>query len=98
MRANLNKRGTHFGTRFEATYPSTLTNLGPIHARGSRGIVPIAAPSRMIEVKHKIAVVGNDRVIEPQSADGSPIAETAPLQKRRASRRTLIGHFDTESQ
>src|SRR6516164_5419344 len=52
----------------------------------------------MIEVKYKVPVIGDDRVIEPQHADGAPIAKSAPLQERRASRRTLIGHFNAESQ
>jgi hypothetical protein len=40
----------------------------------------------MIKVNHKIAVIGDDSVIEDQSADATPVTEGAPLKDRSTLR------------
>ena len=51
----------------------------------------------MVEVNYTITVIRDDRIIESQSADATPIAEGAPLPERCTSRRTLIGYFDMKA-
>jgi hypothetical protein len=51
----------------------------------------------MVEVNYKITVIGDDRIIESQSADATPIAECAALAERCTSRGTLIGYFDMKA-
>jgi hypothetical protein len=48
----------------------------------------------MVEVNYKITAIRDDRIIESQSADATPIAECAALPERSTSRGTLIGYFD----
>jgi hypothetical protein len=72
-------------------------HLASAHTRSRRGIVPIIAPRGMVEVNYKITVIRDDRTIESQSADATPIAECAALPERCTSRGTLIGYFDMKA-
>ena len=50
----------------------------------------------MVKVDHKITVVRDDRIIENQFADRTPITEDAPLKYGRAVRRAFIRHFNVK--
>jgi hypothetical protein len=72
-------------------------HLASAHTRSRRGIVSIIAPRGMVEVNYKITAIRDDRIIESQSADATPIAECAVLPERCTSRGTLIGCFDMKA-
>jgi hypothetical protein len=72
-------------------------HLASAQTRRRRAIVPIIAPRGMVEMNHKITVLRDDRIIESQSANATPIAECAALPERYTSRGTLIGCFDMKA-
>ena len=72
-------------------------HLASAHMHSRRGIVPIIAPCGMAEVNYKTTAIRDDRIIESQSADATPIAECAALPERCTSRGTLIGCFDMKA-
>src|ERR1051325_7401503 len=61
-------------------------------------IITIRSPRRMIEVDYKIAVVRNNRLVESESSNSSPVTEGAPLGQARPVPRAFIGHLDVENE
>jgi hypothetical protein len=61
-------------------------------------IIPVVAPARMIEMNDKVAVVGNDGVVEDQLADTAPILEGSPHETQDVTRRPFIRHFDVKGE
>jgi hypothetical protein len=51
-----------------------------VYAGCRLGIVTIATPGGMVEVDHKVAVIGDNGVVESQFANTSPVAEGPLLQ------------------
>ena len=49
-------------------------------------------------MKHEIAVVGDDGVVERQRADATPVTERPPLLRYRPRRLAVVGDLDVERQ
>jgi hypothetical protein len=64
-------------------------HLASAHMHSRRGIVPIIAPCGMAEVNYKTTAIRDDRIIESQSADATPIAECAALPLVTLGRRLM---------
>ena len=73
-----------------------LAHLSFVDTRGGCGIVLVVSPRRMMEVDDEITVVRNDRPVEGDGSDATPIVEGAPLAERWALRLPVIGNLDVE--
>ena len=54
-------------------------NLAFLYTRGGGWIVAVVTPGGVVEVKHKVAVIGDHCVIESQPANTPPISEVYGL-------------------
>src|SRR2546423_4033555 len=61
-------------------------------------IIPVRAPRRVIEVNYKIPVVRNNRIVESESPNSSPVTEGPPLSQAWTVPRAFVRHFDVEDE
>ena len=72
--------------------------LSFVDARRGCRVVLVVTPGRMMEMDDEIAVVRNDRAIEGDGSDATPIPEGAALAEERAVRLPIIGDLDVEGE
>src|SRR4029077_3172650 len=100
--SNAERKTQTFYVLHSAFYIDFITLSSPdlvaADASGGRGIVPILAPRRMIEVDDRVPVVGNHGVVEDDRSNPPPVPKRAALVRRGPRRLSLIGDVNRELQ
>src|SRR5215216_1270814 len=78
------KPKTHVNRRAQMTQRLrrfSRMDLAFFYTRGGSWIVAVVTPGGMVEVKHKVAVIGDHCVVKSQVADTLPITEADGCRK-----------------